>query len=418
MNLGLGETFGRLGVIGRPSWALAGSAIDMDFAHGRYFGGSLAALLSCARASTGYAQTAAGFLTPFAANALRISDQGLLVEEARTNLWLQSQTFSSASWAKTASSTASSGIVAPDGTTTVFSFIEDATNSDHAITQNVTVVNATVYSVTIYAKKNTRSRLSFYEGSVTAARATFDLNAGTVLSTAGGGTPSASITSLGSGWYRCIMQFTAGSSAGVNLNIYIQGDAQTGIGAYQGDGTSNLYIWGAQFEAGAFVTSYIPTTTGSVTRASDNITASGALQTLLNALERTVLASLGIIPSIAATPNVINLNNAATTNIALLAASATTAAVRANNTATAATLGSAADFTTTAVKIGSSWGATGDSVVGNNGTAATSANVMVPTANIQIGAGSSSASAMNAYLKRITVWNSRLADAALKTLTA
>ena len=42
--------------------------------------------LSCTRASIGYAQTAAGILTQFAANALRITDLGLLVEDARTNL--------------------------------------------------------------------------------------------------------------------------------------------------------------------------------------------------------------------------------------------------------------------------------------------------------------------------------------------
>ena len=41
--------------------------------------------LSCTRASTGYAQTAAGTLTSFAANTLRRTDKGLLIEEARTN---------------------------------------------------------------------------------------------------------------------------------------------------------------------------------------------------------------------------------------------------------------------------------------------------------------------------------------------
>jgi hypothetical protein len=68
--------------------------------------------------------------------------------------------------------------------------------------------------------------------------------------------------------------------------------------SYVGTATNNLYIWGAQVEAGAYATSYIPTTTASVTRNADSCSKSSATA-LIGQTEGTLFANLTLkaIPS-------------------------------------------------------------------------------------------------------------------------
>jgi hypothetical protein len=81
---------GRLGSLGvsspmlTPAWVLSGAAVDLDFQHGRYFSAPLASVV-VSRASVGYANDSVGTWTAFGANVLRRTDNGILVEESRTN---------------------------------------------------------------------------------------------------------------------------------------------------------------------------------------------------------------------------------------------------------------------------------------------------------------------------------------------
>jgi hypothetical protein len=78
------------------------------------------------------------------------------------------------------------------------------------------------------------------------------------------------VENYGNGWYRLSMTLTATATNHIFDISYV-----TSIGTREPVtilGTEKFYIWGAQIEAGAAASSYIPTTTASVTRNADSCT--------------------------------------------------------------------------------------------------------------------------------------------------
>jgi len=76
--------------LGAQGWVLPGAALDLNFSQGQYFGGksgcrAVATCLNVVRASAGTAQDSAGNVVSFASGQPRVTNQGLLVEESRTN---------------------------------------------------------------------------------------------------------------------------------------------------------------------------------------------------------------------------------------------------------------------------------------------------------------------------------------------
>lgn len=402
-------------------WVLAGASLDMDFSHGRYYGGAFADLLSTTRASTGYAQTSSGLLVPFASNVPRITDQGLLVEEARTNLVLQSQTFGT-SWTASNTTVTSDAAVAPDGTTTADQVSDGvATGVFHSVdSANLTTVNATVYTASIYAKANSGQFLQIagFNGSFGAnAWGNFDLVAG-VVGTMGSAVTASSITSLGNGWYRCSITVPATASTGSGGVFFPIITAANSTRAPTFNGANRtFFVWGAQLEAGSFPTSYIPTTTVAVTRAADVITLTGAAATAVQGATGSILAQTNTLVNGTGTysPYIVggnDQNNSAFTRVN----TATTSYSKLANTVLNSTLGSGA-YNTGRVKTGVAWSAAGRSLVANNGTVATDANAPTAPTTTYIGSVNGSSPA-NGLFERVTIWNSRLADATFKANTA
>ena len=201
-----------------------------------------------------------------------LAPKGLLVEEARTNLLTYSAQFDNASWFKSAGSVTANATTSPDGTANADTFTEDTSTGTHIIRfQPFTVTSGTTYTAAVYVKANGRNRVRLinFDG-VTSFVSIFNLSTGTVESGTG------TIISVGNGWYRIAQTFASGSTVATNFAYQISLDDGT-TNNYTGNGTSGIYIYGAQLEAGAFATSYIPTVASTVTRSADVATINGSL---------------------------------------------------------------------------------------------------------------------------------------------
>jgi hypothetical protein len=199
----------------------------------------------------------------------------ILLEPQRTNLATYSEQFDDASWSKVNSSVTANADISPDGYTNADRIYDNATSGQHRVGKNISVVSATTYTFSVFAKKGSlRYCYLFTVAGGASDRYYFDLQDGVSI-TAGG-----KIEDYGSGWYRISAQVTAADTDN-KLFAFNLTDSPSSA-TYSGTGTGYHMIYGYQVEAGDYATSYIPTTTASVTRNYDipsltNIYTSGKL---------------------------------------------------------------------------------------------------------------------------------------------
>jgi hypothetical protein len=217
-------------------------------------------------------QTAAAGQARFDHNPTTGESLGLLIEEARTNLLLNSAAFGSWSATNGNPTINSNVIVAPDGTVSGDKFIPGTANGYQLVYQ--TAASSGTYTFSAYAKAGEYNQLMLWTDSPTTfGTSVFNLTNGTIVQT-GTGHTNLIITSVGNGWYRCSIT-AATTSATPTFYMGIAPNGNTG-GTFAGDGFSGGFLWGAQLEAGSFATSYIPTVASTVTRAQDLASMSGA----------------------------------------------------------------------------------------------------------------------------------------------
>ena len=221
--------------------------------------------------------TSIGATTPAAGTFTTITGQTEVLRGTGQNLVVQSQAFAT-TWAGSGLTRTNNASTAPDSTNTASSLIETATTAVHwAFTSVGLNLFAGTYTLSCYIKASGRTAATLAISGNTSnqySAVTFDLNGVAVTQTNVAGTgfsvTSSSITSVGSGWYRCVMT-TAIPARSDYLFMLSTSDATTfspnsigGANSYAGNATLGILAWGAQLEAYSTVGTYIPTTTTSI----------------------------------------------------------------------------------------------------------------------------------------------------------
>jgi hypothetical protein len=209
-------------------------------------------------------------------------NEGVLAEsEARTNLTPYSNEFDhSTSWVRENTTVTPDDAVSPSGNQDASKIAETTTADTFRFVTRSQTESAGNYTFSAYLKKETRDYAVLTiraDGGSKRNAVKFNLADGTFVEQRTTGTPSNAlygIQDVGNGWYRCYVSITHTSGSLVSL---ISPNAETNSGSginfeYVGDGSSGIYAYQAQTEAGLTPSSLIPTSGSSVSRAAETFT--------------------------------------------------------------------------------------------------------------------------------------------------
>jgi hypothetical protein len=242
-------------------------------------------------------------LPRFDYDPVTLAPKGLLIEESRTNLMLQSQAIDQSPWAVSQLNTTGTPAyidvaASPDGTQNADKLIPNTVSTQHYAQQAITLADNTVYALTVYAKASELIAIRLSLGTKAGAfpGAYFNLSTGVVTNEVSSPV-STSITPVGNGWYRCTVVANSGTG-GTAPQLRIWAISGVNTISFAGNDSDGVLVWGAQVETGAFATSYIPTTTTSLTRNADVVTMTGTnFSDWYNASEGAISVTLQSLPN-------------------------------------------------------------------------------------------------------------------------
>ena len=374
-------------------------ALDIDFTTG-----TLDSRITFTRASSGRYYNSSGVLSTAATDVPRFDynpatlvARGLLIEEQRTNYCPHSQDFADAAWAVFGCTKNGVAPVAdPMGGSNAYSITFNSTGGAIGAAAAIYQLHAVDFVPTISTSFYLRSpsgtktvRVGFYDGSST--------DYGT-----------ADTTIYDDRWTRVeLLNQPVASAPNTHINVRNNVAGTTGT----------VYVFGAQSEAGAFATSYIPTTTVVVTRAADAAVMTGTnFSSWFGASAGTFVARFdgpasGTCPIISADDNTAN-------EVIMLYGSGTDPkAIVTDGGATQADLDTGTLTANTVAKLALSFAANDFAACFNGGTVAVDTGGTLPTVTqARLGAGPAG-NYLNGHLASVKVYNIAKTDAELQALT-
>lgn len=164
------------------------------------------------------------------------------VLSARYNLLTKTDQFDDAVWSKASTTVAQNAILAPDGTLSADKLVEAATPAAHFIASPaVSLASNGSVSGSIYVKAAERTWCVVRFGYQNYGRYV-NLSTGAIGSIYSAAPDTFTVDSVGNGWFKVTLS-KAVSSGNIGLSVDVA--TADGTNNYAGDGTSGIYIWGA-----------------------------------------------------------------------------------------------------------------------------------------------------------------------------
>lgn len=431
----VGEATANIQPVGNNSFKMFESSLDLNFLSNEYvFNNDFVSFSSIATFSRNSAATFVGSNgliqyapanTPrFDYDPVTLQPRGLLIEEQRTNLLTFSEQFENAVWSKIAVVTTANQSVSPNGSINAYKVAADTTNQEHFIEQGFSVTAGTVYSASCYIKNDGATDVTIRyvvaglwpNGVSPIVRLNFATGQVSVIQ----GSPSSfSAVLLPNGFWLLSMSVVCAVSGGAIFRIaQFSGSNAT----FSGNNTDGFFVWGGQVEAGAFPTSYIPTTTAQATRLADIANIDGAnFAAFYNQSEGTIMTEF--LPQQVVSARLVcfdagsisNQIDITTTGVGTVAIESVSSGVFGGSVATTAAI------TINAVqKCAASFSKTQSEAISLNGSPPISGNIANVTMNlfrILIGRQENGASTLNGHIRRIMYIPKRLSNTELQALT-
>jgi hypothetical protein len=353
--------------------------------------------------SSGLIEIVNANLPRFDYDPVTLAPKGLLIEEQRVNLATYSQDFSDPAWSKSSVTVTADTTVAPDGTTT-------------ADTLTASSITGFTWQVVSFTGDGDKTMSCFVKAGTAATSvvqirdATISANRGYFIITWTAGVPSVVRLTTGTvlgvdafpdGWYR--LRLLASNVVAANSNQYRFLPNTTA-------GTGTVIAWGAQAENGAFATSYIPTTTTSLTRNADVVSMTGTnFSDWYNATSGAILARsrqsviTGTRPSIyisdGTADNIISLRGLAANPELYIKATTDQAQIDAGTLTANSSFG-----------LVGAWATDNCAAAINGGAAVTDTSATIPTVDRML-IGSDGTNYLNGQVERISYWPQRIINA-------